>query len=971
MASTSLAFQLEKRGQVASCAPNVPFSVEDLKSVWIVRSGSLDLFIVATQHGELYGARHHVFRVAAGQAVFGVGTHLHDATLVACAGPGTDVLVLSLTEFLDIDDHAAAGESPLGLMEEWVLRLSQALSEDVVQGAFLTLEPGQTATIPDDSKAVVPKEGVVWVAHRSGSSRFLGEDDLPVIGSNGFFPVTRHGWLQSAPASELDCVDTKGLWAREGKENRLDEFHTIAMSYLGTSLRRKAEKERGRMGARKASDTNLLQLSLLRLSSPVLKAQELPEGEDSCRHPVFRASEIVGKRLGIKIRPHPDMMRGINPADPVSGTARASGIRVRNIALKGEWWARDNGPLLGFLEESNKPVALLPRSSRSYEYYDPIENLTVPIDHDVAASLNPFAYVFYRPFPHKALNVLDLLRFGLVGCRSELITIVLMGIAAGLMGVITPYATGVIFDRLIPGAQRTQLIGMFVFLLVMAACAALFTFARSFAVLRLEGKLDASIQAAVWDRLLSLPASFFRDYSSGDLAQRSLGIATIRRTLTGPTLTALLSGIFSVFSFALLFYYSWQLALLATGLVFCACAVSAVCGMLQVRSQREISLIRGNLSSLLLQFVTGIAKFRVSGTERRAFANWAREFSRLQHISIRARMIINGLTVFNSVFPLAALIVVFVAHQALTSGDRSSLATGDFLAFLAAFIQFLAAALLFSSALISALNIVPVYERASPIFRALPEVTEAKAMPGKLTGLVEVSRVTFRYKPDAPLVLKDVSIRVFPGQFVAIVGASGCGKSTLFRMLLGFETPESGAIYFDGQDLSGLDIQAVRRQIGVVLQSSRPIDGSIYNNIVGSAPLTVDDAWQAARLAGLAADIERMPMGMHTYLSDGGGGISGGQRQRLMIARAIVGRPRILLFDEATSALDNHTQAVVSRSLESLQATRIVIAHRLTTVMRADRIFVMDNGAVVDSGTYDELIAREGIFRDLAKRQMT
>jgi len=350
---------------------------------------------------------------------------------------------------------------------------------------------------------------------------------------------------------------------------------------------------------------------------------------------------------------------------------------------------------------------------------------------------------------------------------------------------------------------------------------------------------------------------------------------------------------------------------------------------------------------------------------------WAREFSRQQQLCIKAVGILNGLTVFNSIFPLAAVAVIFAYHQQLLSVvGAPALTTGEFVAFLAAFSQFLWAALMLSSTLVSALDVVPTYERATPILRSIPEVTDAKATPGKLAGMLEVSHVTFRYKPDTPLVLRDVSIRILPGQFVAIVGASGCGKSTLFRMMLGFEVPESGAIYFDGQDLTGLDIQAVRRQIGVVLQSSRPISGSVFDNIVGSAPLSVQDAWAAARLAGLSTDIERMPMGMHTHLGDGGGSISGGQRQRLMVARAIVGRPRILLFDEATSALDNNTQAVVSQSLESLQATRIVIAHRLSTIMRADNILVMDKGSVVDGGTYDELLSREGIFRDLAKRQM-
>jgi NHLM bacteriocin system ABC transporter ATP-binding protein len=405
----------------------------------------------------------------------------------------------------------------------------------------------------------------------------------------------------------------------------------------------------------------------------------------------------------------------------------------------------------------------------------------------------------------------------------------------------------------------------------------------------------------------------------------------------------------------------------------CAFTVSVVCGVIQVRRQRQISGLNGRISGMLLQFISGIAKFRVSGTEGRAFAAWAREFSRKKQISTSATRVSNALTVFNSIFPLVCNASIFycyylILQSPLHSGDLS---TGQFLAFLAAFTQFMAAALLLSSAIVSAMSVVPVYERAQPIFQTLPEVTENKADPGKLTGAIEISNVTFRYKQNAPAVLRDLSLKIEAGQFVAFAGSSGSGKSTLFRLLLGFETPESGGIFYDGHDVSGLDIQAVRQQIGVVLQSSRPINGSIFNNIVGSAPLTVEDAWEAARLAGIEEDIKRMPMGMHTQLGDGGGSISGGQRQRRMIARAIVRRPRILLFDEATSALDNHTQAIVSRSLESLQATRVVIAHRLSTIIKADRIFVMDRGTIAQSGTYEELMAQPGLFRDLAHRQIT
>jgi ATP-binding cassette subfamily C protein len=323
-----------------------------------------------------------------------------------------------------------------------------------------------------------------------------------------------------------------------------------------------------------------------------------------------------------------------------------------------------------------------------------------------------------------------------------------------------------------------------------------------------------------------------------------------------------------------------------------------------------------------------------------------------------------------AVFPLLCSGAIFYSNSRLVADGVVSLSTGAFLAFHAAFFQFLAAALALSSAAGSVLGIVPLFERARPILETLPETSAAKGEPGALTGNIEISHAFFRYRADTPLVLRDLSLSVRPGEFVALVGASGCGKSTLFRLLLGFERLDSGAIHFDGQDLAGMNPQAVRRQIGVVLQNGQLQTGDIFENIAGTRPLTMDDAWAAARLAGLEDDIRAMPMGMHTVISEGGGGLSGGQRQRLMIARAIASRPRILLFDEATSALDNLTQAIVSRSLEQLQATRIVIAHRLSTVVKADRIFVLEAGRVVESGSYAELIAQEGLFAKLAQRQL-
>ena len=430
---------------------------------------------------------------------------------------------------------------------------------------------------------------------------------------------------------------------------------------------------------------------------------------------------------------------------------------------------------------------------------------------------------------------------------------------------------------------------------------------------------------------------------------------------------ALLSGIFSLFSFFLLFYYSQKLAIVATFLVLIAVAATILSGYKQVKYQRILTEIQGRISGTVLQAITGITKFRTSGSEGRAFANWAKEFSQLKEAAYKSRNLANNLVIFNVGFTILAAMIMFAAVAMM---GQEELSTGSFLAFNAAFAQFMMASLTLSTTLVRSLVIVPTFERAQPILHTQPEIDELKKYPGELTGQIEVSHVSFRYRPNGRPVLHDVSLTINPGEFVALVGPSGSGKSTLFRLLIGFEKPEMGSIYYDDQDLSKLDIREVRRQMGVVLQNGKIMAGDIFTNIVGASTLTLDNAWEAARMTGLAEDIQAMPMGMHTVIGDGGGTLSGGQRQRLLIARSLVNKPRILFFDEATSALDNRTQAVVSESLDNLQATRIVIAHRLSTIMNADHIYVLHDGRVVQQGTYDELIKSEGVFADLAKRQI-
>ena len=555
---------------------------------------------------------------------------------------------------------------------------------------------------------------------------------------------------------------------------------------------------------------------------------------------------------------------------------------------------------------------------------------------------------------------------------GEVALVLLLGLAVGALGMTMPLLIANVFDTIIPGAERQHMLEAALFLFAALLSSTMLGLTRGFAFLRIENRVEARLQAAVFDRLLSLPARFFRHFSSAELAQRAAAIGNIRRMLTGSAISALFAGVFSFFSFALLFWFSRKLAMVATALTAVQLVAFAVAAVSLWRVQQRSVEAQTRTSGVARRVMGGIPKIRVSGVERRAFTVWSKAAAENRALSVKTSRISSALGVFNIAFPLPAAVAIFyAAGHLLNQAGGLSISTGRFVGFLLAYGSFSGALTQLVQAGIGLLGIAPVYESAKPILDALPETDPSKPPAGELTGRIELSHIYFRYRKDGHLVLKDISLNIRPGEFVAFVGPSGSGKSTIFRILLGFEQPESGTVFFDGQDIAALDIASVRQQMGIVLQNSTVFSGDIFQNIVCAGPFTLDQAWEAARMAGLDKDLRTMPMGIYTMVGDGGAGLSGGQRQRLMIARAIVGRPRILLFDEATSALDNQTQAVVSRSLDNMRATRVVIAHRLTTVMKADRIFVVEKGEIVQAGTYEELMKQPGAFAELAERQLT
>ncbi|GHC68633.1 NHLP bacteriocin export ABC transporter permease/ATPase subunit [Streptomyces cinnamoneus] len=681
----------------------------------------------------------------------------------------------------------------------------------------------------------------------------------------------------------------------------------------------------------------------------------------------FAACRLVAAAAGIALVDPGGTTATAGRTDPVDRIATASRIRTRTVRLDGRWWRENSGPLVGLREADESPVALLWRRGR-YEAVDPATGARERIGKANEAAFAPRAVMFYRPLPDRRAGLLPLLRFSVRGTGEDLRGILLGGLVALGLGALVPVATGRVLGRYVPQAENGLIVQTALALIATGVVSAAFMLLQNLSLLRMEGRIEATLQPAVWDRLLRLPVSFFAGRSTGELASAAMGISSVRRVLSGIGPVVLQAGTVGTMNLVLLLVYSVPLALAAVAMLLVVAAVFLGLGLWQLRYQRQLIVLGNKLNNQAFQTLRGLPKLRVAAAESFAYAAWAREFARTRELQQRIGRIANAVTVLNAVYlPLCTLVMFML----LAGPARGSLSAADFLTFSTAVTMMLSSVTQLTGALLSAAAVQPMFEQIRPVFRATPEVRGSSTPPGALSGAVEARNLSYRYTDDGPLVLDDVTFRVRPGEFVAIVGPSGCGKSTLLRLLIGFDKPLTGSVLYDGQDLAALDQAAVRRQCGVVLQNAQPFSGSVLDCICGAESYSAEEAWEAARMAGLAEDIKAMPMGLHTMLSDGGGTVSGGQRQRLMIAQALIRKPRVLFLDEATSALDNEAQRVVIESTRALRATRIVIAHRLSTVMDADRVVVMAEGRIAQQGPPAELLAdTDGPFHELVRRQL-
>jgi len=937
-----------------------PIVLLDPEEVFFVESGTIDLFFVDVVDGEATGRRRHFVRIEAGEIILGVELLASLSPrlsfgLLAVGSPGTRVALLGETQLRAFAQVNGTIDAVHGLIDRWVRRVSHGLRlaeppsrpVEANPGSEFEIEPGQTVTAG-------PK--AVWFVMSDGSAKLTGLTTIRAK-PRSYLPLTRESWLIAETKCTLHFVDSPTCFRADPEWQSLRRFHRFMLDALARARLAELRGEAEQSGERAAVDSSDLHQSLLGLAAidPQMSAGDPGD-------PTFRAMELVGKSMGITI---------VRPAHvstdhiaAVKDIARASLIRTRAIVLPRNIADEATDPFLGFLGEKHHPVALIPRAYGGYDLVEPDSRRR--LTNDLVGELQPNAFVLYRPFPARVLKPIDLLWFATGRSHRDLAMVLITGLAAGALGMVTPVAMGQMIDRIIPSADVGNLMAMGMLLFAVAIATILLGVAGGIAIMRFELRASSSVEAAVWDRLLALPVSFFRRFSAGDLAMRANGIEAIRAHLSGNVLSAIMTSVFSMMNLAVMLSYDVQLTAVAAGLGLLNVLIVVGVSAATMLTRRDLAEIEGKLTSLVLQLISGVTKLRVAGAEQRAFSIWARDFVRKRALGVKARVIENNVQVLSIIYPVIMMATIYTM---VVRSSNASFSAGDFIAFNAAFGIFVAGMTSLVGQGMGLLELIPIIERAKPIFAAVPEVDAGKVSPGTLLGGIQVNHVSFRYSESGPLVLDDVAFDIEPGEFVAIVGSSASGKSTLLRMLLGFEVPVSGGVYYDRHDLRTVDVAEVRRQLGVVLQNGQPIAGDLFENIVGSRNLTHDDAWAAARAAGLEDDIRRMPMGMHTVLGQGGLSLSGGQRQRLLIARALVSRPKIVFFDEATSALDNTTQQIVMDNLET-QATRVVIAHRLSTIVKADKLIVLERGKVVQSGTYEELMAVDGVFKDMARRQI-
>ena len=972
---TSIAELAARSGTSVPCAGNLPVRLDDPDSVWFIDQGAVNLFLVEFKDGVERAAPQHLLRCETGRLLPGVAPDQEDAnekdtslSLIAKGSPGTLLKRLPASLLSEVHPAELAKQT-----DTWLTAVTDTLSRFASRLPRPTAlaEPGLTQTLTPCTLSV--RRGVVWVSQPSrGVSLYMDMVDQAELADAGgpheaVIPLTRTSWLTLLDEATLAGKSTETLAQQGALLPALASFHTVAFNLERLNRRLAvvddANLERERTTSRRTAETAARRRLFNIYDRPIDRDAHVADTT------LGDALKIIGRHQGIDFRIPARSTLSDSPVGLVD-VLDASGVRARRVRLEpgGNWWRGDSNALLAFRANDGQPVALLPGMFGRYREIDPVSKRSVRVTADRAGALKNEAWMFYRPLPARNVKLGDLLRIALHGSAGDLARLVIAGLPGGLIKLLPALALGFVANHIVAGGSAGVLYAVAATLAGFGLFGALLHLLQSTAMMRLEGRSASRVEAAFWDRLMRLPSGILRRHPAGDLAMSGMTFQSLRDGLQGVVADSLLSVVFLLPVFGVIFFYDATLGVITLAFSLGSLLVTAALGLRQISPYgRMIAAARG-VAGRLFQIVGGIVKLRVESAEGSAYAIWARDYREQKRAELELGALEARSRAFAAALPFLAGGVLLFAVVIVS--DRN-VPVGDFLVVYTVFIAFQSAIARLGESFGTVAAMLPAFKQMRPLLAAVPE-TDIEGEPvNRLGGEILFDRISFRYEPDGPLILDDVTIHARPGEFIAIAGESGAGKSTLFRLALGIDRPTAGAVYYDGRDLRHLNLKQVRRKIGAVPQSVGLHPQDLWDNLVGHhEEVATKEVWGAVRIAGIEDEIKGMPMGMMTMVGTSGAVLSGGESQRVTIARSVIGSPRIMLFDEATNWLDNESQAEVMRNLTALTSTRVVIAHRLSTLEQADRIYVLQAGKVVQSGSFRGLMETDGVFRELVKRQI-
>lgn len=938
---------------------HAPLALDDPAARWLVTAGEVTLFVTrppvppATE-----GPRRYLGTVGTGGLLCGIGTDDFGTSLIAVGTAETQLQPLGAA--LPAEDESASRLAQAVAL--WTRALAEGLARPMSprpRADFAVSEELRRLKAPPGA-TLAARGAPIWVRLPEGGFLLFGLEPLA-----GLVPLPPEAWLTGggalealpAPAAVRDAAAAEGLSA----------FNAACLGALPAALALDAADEINRLRLRAARD---VEAEAEQAAAFAAILGNRPREHAAASDPLTPLFRIVAAHLGVRVqRPVRARRIDVDAVPTLAELARASGLRLRPVRLPPDWWRADHGPLLGALEDGT-PIALVPRRG-GYRLHDAAHPRGRRVDAALAARVAPMAQALIQPLPRKQLGLMDLLTCGMRGTGADLSTLFATMLLGALLGQAVPLATGIAFSLLVPGGHLPELTQLGMALVLVAAVGWVVKIAGDIARARIEARAGPALHAAVWDRVLRLPLATFARQTVGETAGRAGAAANLATQLRafGYVLAASVAMILS--SAITMFWTQPAAAAAALGLLLVQVGAANLAGWLQARAFATGEALTGLADAMVFQIISGLVKLRLAGAESRARAVWAGRFAEMRRRLAAARRVANAYDAFAAGFGIlsTALAFLIIALMQRVGPGEAPPSLSAVMSFITAFGLMTAAGTQVAKAMFGLWFLIPTAKFAKPILEGLPEAETGRVDPGRLSGAVELSNLSFRYPGSDSWIFTGLNLRIEPGEFVAIVGRSGAGKSTLVRLMLGLEEPASGAIYMDGHDIRGLDLAVLRQQVATVLQGGRVPPGSIRDAVRGLSSATDAEIWQALDRAALANDVRAMPMGLETMLTDASRVLSGGQVQRLLLARALLQKPAILILDEATSALDNLTQGATMRAVRNLPATRIVIAHRLSTIRHADRIIVLDQGRIAESGAFDQLLARRGgiFFRQYAE----